>query len=347
MMKVALIGTGAFATEHVRAIRSLGNRLQLLAAVSPDEEKGRAFCEQYAIAQFFSETDAMLEVVQPELVFICTPPHTHAELSLKCLQAGAHVLCEKPLCASLAEFDLLQAAASAARKHLSCVFQWRFGSGARHLKSLIETGALGEFHFASCQTLWYRDEAYYSTAWRSDKTTALGGTTTGHGIHLMDLMLWLLPEWETVQGIIKTRGQNIQSDNLSIAQIRFGNGGLGNVSNSAISPRQESHLRLDFEKGTVEVKGLYSAKNANWKFTSAPNISVDLWLPNEDIEGLLDAQVLALVNSLERGEAPLVTGDEARRILEFLTAFYKSSSTGQAVQRGTLRPDEPHYQRMV
>jgi predicted dehydrogenase len=78
-----------------------------------------------------------------DLVHVCTPPQSHREVSVQCMEAGAWVLCEKPLCASLEEMDAVEAAERATGKFCSSVYQWRFGSGARHLKALISSGELG------------------------------------------------------------------------------------------------------------------------------------------------------------------------------------------------------------
>src|SRR5687768_10461649 len=101
--RVAIIGTGAFAAYHMDALRHAGDRVTVVAAANLDIEHGRAFCEKYSIPAFYASAGEMLSNEQIDLVHICTPPETHVDLSIQCLEAGAHVLCEKPLCASLAE----------------------------------------------------------------------------------------------------------------------------------------------------------------------------------------------------------------------------------------------------
>ncbi len=341
--RAALIGTGAFAAAHVQAIRASAPRIELVAAVNLNEEKGREFCQIHNIPAFFVSVDVMLYHVRPDIVLICTPPNTHVPLSVMCLRAKAHVLCEKPLCGSLADFDVLQLVEKESGRFVSSVAQWRFGSAAQHLKHLIETGALGTLRLAVCHTLWYRDADYYSTEWRSDAETALGGTTTGHGIHLMDLLLWLLPDWQRVTAQVLTLEQPITVDNLSMAQVQFKNGGIASIVNSALSLRQETYLRLDFQRATVEMCGLYSANNDNWSFTPANETDASFWSLPENQAGILDAQVAAWLDSLDNNERPLVSGAEARRILEFLTCLYQSAQLGQPVMRDSIEPQDPFY----
>jgi predicted dehydrogenase len=344
--RAALVGTGAFAASHVQAIRANAPRIELVAAVNLNEDKGREFCQQHHIPAFFVSTDAMLHQIQPEIVLICTPPHTHVPLSVLCLRAGAHVLCEKPLCGSLSDFDALQLAEKESGCFVSSVAQWRFGSAAQHLKHLIETGALGTLRVAVCHTLWYRDADYYSTEWRADAATALGGTTTGHGIHLMDLMLWLLPDWQRVTALVATLEQPITVDNLSMAQVQFQSGALASIVNSALSLRQETYLRLDFQRATLEMRGLYSANNDHWVFTPANDTDASLWSFPQNQPGILEAQVAAWLDRLDNHERPLVSGAEARRIIEFLTCLYKSSQLQQPILRDSIVPDDPFYASM-
>jgi predicted dehydrogenase len=255
------------------------------------------------------------------------------------------VLCEKPLCATLADWDRLDEAARRAGRTVSTVFQWRFGAAAQHLKRLIGAGSLGALHVGLCATLWYRDAAYYAVEWRARRDSAFGGVGMAMGIHLMDLLLWLCPAWTGVQAWTATRPVPhmqpgaLDVENLALAHIHFADGSLVSAINSAVSPRQTTLLRLDFARATVEVSALYRAANADWTFTPVDPADVGLWTPadaREDGVGDLAAQVGALLDSLARGEPPLVTGAESRRIVEFLTCLYASARTGTPVTRGSL-----------
>jgi predicted dehydrogenase len=345
--RVALIGTGNFANAHVEALHSAGERVALVAAVNKDSERGRAFCQQHAIPAFYSNTPDMLNAVRPDLVVICTPPGTHVELCMQSLEAGAHVLCEKPLCGSLAEFDQLQLAEVRAGRWLSNVFQWRFGSAAQHVHRLIQAETFGELRLINCLTLWHRDQSYYSVPWRGKRELALGGSSLGHGIHLMDLMLYLISDWQDVQALVGTFDYPMDVENLSLALVRFASGGMASIVNSTVSPRQETHLRLDFQRATVEVKGLYGYTNDHWLYTPLSADEAAPWPPADDFPGALSSQIVALLDSLDAGQRPLVSGAEARRILEFLTCLYKSAATGERIARGSIAPDDPFYHSLM
>ncbi len=349
--RVAIIGTGSSIGNHLDALRSAGESVTLVAAVDVDEARIKTFAEQQHIPRWFTNATAMLTTTHPDLVCIVTPPATHLPLTLECLEAGAWVHCEKPLCASLAEFDQITQAEARTGRYVSTVFQWRFGSAVAHLRTLMNANDLGHPLVGLCQTLWYRDMAYYQVPWRGKWATEVGGPTMTLGIHLMDLFLWLMGDWSEVQAMIGTLDRAIEVEDVSMALVRFENGALGTITNSALSPRQNTMMRLDFQRATVEVETLYRYSNVHWHY-SIPDHSPDVEALNrwqkieQDVPGSHDAQLAALLTSMERRERPLVSGFEARRILEFATSLYKAALTGQAVKRGSITPDDPFYHAM-
>jgi predicted dehydrogenase len=293
----------------------------------------------------------MLSSEHPNLVHLCTPPALHCAQAIDCLEAGAWVYCEKPLCASLAEFDQITSAEARTGRYVSTVFQWRFGSAARHLKRLMDTGELGRPLVGVCNTLWYRGPAYYQVPWRGRWATEIGGPTVGLGIHLTDLLLWLMAEWREVSAMAATLDRPIEVEDVSMALVRFDNGAVVSISNSALSPRQETYLRLDFQRATVECTALYRYTNANWRYSipdgSPDEAALKRWQTIEqDVMGSHDVQLAELLDSMDRNERPWVSGAEARRILEFIASLYKSTFTGQVVQHGSITPEDPFYHAM-
>lgn len=349
--RLALVGTGKSVGNHLNAFRSLADRIEVVAAVDIDAERVQAVCEANGIPRWYTSTADMLAAENPELVCIVTPPATHKSLIIESLEAGAWVFCEKPLVASLAEFDAVTRAEEQTGRYVSTVFQWRFGSAAKHLKRLIETEALGKPLVGMCSTMWYRTQEYYDAIWRGKWKTEVGGPTVTLGVHLTDLFLWLLPDWTELTAMAGTLDRNIEVEDVSMALVRFANGMMGTITNSALSPRQETHMRLDFQKATVEVKALYRYRNENWTFSQPegvddPAVAASWASLTEDVGGTHDAQLRDLLDAMERGERPPVSGSEARRILEFVASLYKSAFTGRSVRRGEITPDDPYYYAM-
>src|SRR5689334_22128947 len=120
--RTVIVGTGASVNNHTEAVAFVGERAELVAAVDLDEAKVKGFCEKHNIPNYFTDVGKMLEIVRPDLVHIVTPHWTHLPLVIQCLEAGAWVFCEKPLCRSLAEFEQIEAAEQRTGRYVSTVF---------------------------------------------------------------------------------------------------------------------------------------------------------------------------------------------------------------------------------
>ncbi len=349
--RVAMIGMGNSVDNHLNAIRALGSRIELVAAVDLDEARLKTVCEANGIPRFYTDAETMLAVEKPDLVHIVTPPATHKDLAIASLEAGAWVFCEKPLCASLAEFDEIARTEERTGRYVSTVFQWRFGSAAKHTKRLMESQAFGKALLGVCNTMWYRPQAYYDVSWRGKWKTEVGGPTMTLGIHLADLFLWLMGDWCELTAMAGTVDRAIEVEDVSMALVRFANGAMGTITNSALSPRQQTYLRLDFQQATVEVSALYRYDNQNWSFNVPEGVNnlaaLEKWSElKEDVSGSHDAQLRDLLDAMDCNSRPPVSGDEARRILEFGASLYKSAFTGARVVRGEITPDDPFYHTM-
>jgi predicted dehydrogenase len=164
----------------------------------------------------------------------------------------------------------------------------------------------------------------------------------------MDMFLWLMGDWAEVSAMIGTLDRNIEVEDVSMALVRFASGAFGSIVNSVLSPRQVSYVRFDFQRATVELEHLYSHNNDHWRFSIPENApyteELERWRTIQDnVQASHAAQLKHTLDALERGEAPLVSGAQARNTIEFLTALYKSALTRQLVQRGSITPDDPFY----
>ena len=350
-IRAAIVGTGNIAGAHVAALRRMGERAEVVAAVDVDGARAGAFCSEHGIPRSYVDTEKMLEEEAPDLVHFCTPPQSHRELSVLCMEAGAWVLCEKPLCASLEEMDAIEAAERETGRFCSSVYQWRFGSGARHLRALISSGELGRPLVGLCQTTWYRDAAYYQVPWRGKWETELGGATMGQGIHAIDLFLWLLGDWREVRAMVGTLDRDIEVEDVSMATVLLENGAMGSVVNSVLSPRQRTHLRFDFQEATVEVDSLYGYSNADWRYSIPDGAShadsLARWqkIP-EDALSMHAGQVADLLDCIEEDRRPSTSGAGTRRTLVLITGLYKAAMSGEPVLRGSIKKGDPFYHRL-
>jgi predicted dehydrogenase len=350
-VRVAVVGAGSIADgSHLPALRAQGGGVRPVAVVDVDLERARAFAAKWGIPACFGDVGQMLRETAPDLVVVCTPPGAHRDAVIACLDAGAWVWCEKPPTLSVAEYDEIVRHERDGGPYVSYVFQHRFGSAARALREQIRTGALGTPLVGICHTLWYRDAAYFDVPWRGRWATEGGGPTMGHGIHQMDLMLAVMGEWTEVRASMGTLARAVETEDVSMAMVRFASGGMVSMVNSLLSPRETSYLRFDFPEATVELAHLYGYDNSNWQWTPAPHRTeatpADLGAPTSDEASSHAAQLRLLLAAWHDGQRPEASGDDGRRVLAFIAALYESAITGLAVTPDRLTPGNPFYYSM-
>jgi len=347
----AMVGTGHIAsTAHMRAIHANADRITLAAGMDSDPERLAQFCTANHVPGRYADLGKMLEEVRPDLVIMTAPPTTHRQYIQRCLEAGAWVFCEKPITMSLADLDALLEIECRTQAHFASILQNRFGAGTTHLRNLIAQGALGEPMLVLSQTLWFRTQDYYDVPWRGRWDNESGGTAMMHGVHQVDQVFHLLGDWAEVRAMISTRDRAIEVENLAMGMVRLASGVQMSFVSSALSPRQETYMRIDFQRATVELRHLYSYTNADWTYSfpqepDNPELAALARIPDET-PGSHGTQLGLCLDCMARGERPPVGGAELRRTVEFMAAFYKSAFTGQAVRPGEIGPGDPFYTAM-
>lgn len=343
-LRVAIVGTGGISRSHARAMRAHEDRVELVAAMDIDAERVTEFCQEWDVPNCYHSLERMLAEQQPDLVHVCTPPGAHLEPSITAMRAGSSVLCEKPPCLSLADFDKIAAVERETGRHFSTVFQHRFGPTGRYVRDLINAGRLGRPLVAICNTLWYRPDSYYEPEWRGIWAGEGGGPTMGHGIHQIDLVAHLLGDWEEIVATAARMARPVETEDVSFAHITFANGAIASVVNSILSPREESYLRFDFSEATVELTHLYGYEADNWSYTPVKGVEPVVWpAPGEDMRSSHTAQLGDVLERLANGEVPEASSRTARRTMEIITAIYASAFTGERIRRDQLVPGHPFY----
>jgi predicted dehydrogenase len=353
--RVAIVGTGNIARIHVAALRALPGQADVVAAADVDRARLAAFSAEHGIPQQYADLGELLRQAQPDLVHLCTPPGLHYRQALSCLREGVSVLAEKPPTLSLRELDQLALAegtrkGNAAGPWFAAVFQHRFGSGARTLQALTSAGVLGRPLLALCHTTWFRDQAYFDVAWRGRWDSEGGGPTMGHGIHQMDLLLAVLGDWAEVSAVARRQARRMETEDLSLAQVIFTNGAAASVVNSVLSPREESYLRFDFERATVELTHLYGYSDDDWRVTPARGHEQEVlaaWKAGETgTPSGHRAQFAEVLRCLRRATPPPVASSSSRRTLSLVAGIYAAAFGGHPVRPADLGPASPFYARM-
>ncbi len=251
----------------------------------------------------------MLAKEKPDLVQVATPPGTHCNISVQCMEAGALGHVRKAFVRIAGAGRPAGRRGEAHRQVCLERFSDALWVGAQHLKKLISENALGKPLLGLCNTTWYRDEIYYSSPWRGKWSTELGGPSMNHGIHTMDLFMYLLGDFSEVRAMIGTLERKLNVEDVSMAIVKFENNVMGSIVNSVLCPRQESHVRIDFQKATVEAKYLYGYTNKDWTYTpmrDSPESQQVLKLAEipTEIPVLHGIQTAAMLDAMDRNQPP-------------------------------------------
>lgn len=349
-LRVAVVGTGNIARIHAESLRELGDDVRLVGAVDVDAGRLAAFADRYDVPARHADLTSLLEKDRPDLVHLCTPPGSHHPLALACLTAGSSVLVEKPPTLSLAELDELVEAEKTYGARVATVFQHRFGTGALRLRALLDSGVLGRPLVAVCHTTWFRNQAYFDVEWRGRWDTEGGGPTMGHGIHQMDLLCAILGDWTEVSAIARQQARRMDTEDVSMAHVSFANGAVASVVNSLVSVREESYLRFDFERATVEVTHLYGYGDDDWRITPAREHADEVlaaWRAGPSgVRSAHRAQFAEVVRALRAGTPPPVDSAESRRTMALVAGVYASAFTRSPVHAADLTADSPFYRKM-
>jgi predicted dehydrogenase len=343
--RAGIIGTGGIAHAHAEALKLAG--AELVVAVDIDARRASDF----ATTMGFTHTAPSLAAAAEaglDVVAVCTPPSSHAPLALEALALGLNVVLEKPPALSLRQMRELQEAERASGKKVSCVFQHRFGSAARKLADLQQSGVLGHALTGFCNTLWFRNQDYFDVPWRGLWDVEGGGPTMGHGIHQFDLLLHLWGPWQEVTAFAGRLARRTETEDVSAAIVRFESGALTTLINSVISPRETSQLRFDYQHATVELEHLYGYDDSHWRFTPAPGQEhlADLWADGSAATPSgHPAQYQSIIKAINSGSVAPVTLAEAYSTMELAAAIYASAITGKTIRRGEITEGNPFFER--
>ncbi|CAM3183409.1 Gfo/Idh/MocA family oxidoreductase [Paenibacillus lupini] len=352
MLKVAIIGAGAISRAHIDAYLKFPDRCQVVAVTDIYVDKAESRISQCQLpgAKAYGDYKELLEQ-DIDLVSICTPPYTHAELAVEFLRAGKHVLVEKPMASSLEECDAMNQAAEESGKLLSIVAQNRFRTPMMKLKSVVDSGLIGPIVHSQIDSYWWRGHCYYDLWWRGTWEKEGGGCTLNHAVHHIDALLWMMGRPTELQAFMSnTSHDNAEVEDLSIAMLKFDNGGLGQITSSVVHHGEEQQLIFQGKAARI---------SAPWKLVASS--SMDNGFPTrndvlaEEIQAYYDnlpevayeghtGQIDNVLSAIERGDSLLIDGHSGRATLELILGIYKSASTGEKV-RFPLHADDPFYTR--
>ncbi|MDA9643641.1 Gfo/Idh/MocA family oxidoreductase [Candidatus Pelagibacter sp.] len=347
--QVAIIGTN-IGSKHYEDFKKVSDRFNVHTLCGLTKEAINKTLGSNNKTKISLNFDEVLKVKEIDIIDICLPPHLHFSACKKSLEAGKHVICEKPLVSSLKEFDELKKISKKNGKIIFPVFQYRYGQGFSKLKALIKSGIAGKPLVASLETHWNRNKEYYSKAWRGTWDGEQGGAILSHSIHIHDLISMIFGRVSNVFAKLTTRVNNIEVEDCAALTIEMENGALVTSSITLGSANDTSRLKFCFDKLTVESGASpdkpYNPADDEWSFLArqpstqeqVDEILSKIKSPKSWYAGMFDE----IANKLDGYSSDEVKLLDARDSLEFITAVYNSSRQEKNIYL-PISKDNPFY----
>ncbi len=267
-LRIAIIGTGMIANSaHFPALEPFRREgLVEVAGVADIRPKAaEETAKRHGVEKWYADPQKMLEELKPDFVAVCTPNRYHKEWTIKALEAGAHVACEKPIALTLADAKEMWAAAKKYNRHLFPCQCMRWRNYMQRAKELVESGELGELYFSDIAFI--RRIGIPTWGMFHMKEHNFGGPFCDLGVHLIDSLLWIAGDKkvEAVSGSAYTKiadqGEDIL---LSIAE--------SGAYAGTFTPRPYDYREFNVEDFAAGFMRLEGGMSVNFKFSWAINL---------------------------------------------------------------------------
>jgi len=256
MIGIAIIGVGNALEPHAKALHDLTDRARVVWAAARSEARLRETAAKFG---FPSTTDIVQAINDPSVdaVLVLTPANAHLPIAEAAFAAGKHVLCEKPLEASIERAERLVAIGRRANRKVGTVLQMRFRPGSRRLKQVLDEGLLGEVQAASMMVPWWRPQTYYDQPGRGVKARDGGGVLITQAIHALDLFRWCVGVTGVEAAQIRTTGlHRMETEDYAAALVRLGNGAPGTITATVAAwPGGPESIMVIGTRGVARLEG--------------------------------------------------------------------------------------------
>ncbi|AOV08640.1 Gfo/Idh/MocA family protein [Sporosarcina ureilytica] len=341
-LRVGIIGAGLIAKDvHIPHYLGQGDRVEVVAIADVNEARAAEVAEVFGIPKTYRSYQEMFAQVKLDAVSICIPNKFHKEATIAALEAGCHVLCEKPPAMTVKEAKQMAETAKQTGKILTFGFHYRYQSDVEIAKSFIDAGEMGEIYAARVQAIRRRGIPGWGVF--TNKELQGGGPLIDIGIHMLDAALYLMdyPEpavvlGQTHQRIGNKKGvglfgdwdyENYSIEDMAVGMITFKNG-ASIIVESAFAANVEKdetmQVSLMGDEGGADIFPLKFYKEKHGTLVDitpayAPEVNGHQREISQFVEGCLG------------GKLPYSTPEQGVIIQKIVNALYDSAETGKAI----------------
>jgi predicted dehydrogenase len=356
-MRFAFVGLGrATRLYHLPAVSGLPDG-EVVGGADPSEEQRETWTAATGTPAY-EGLEELLEQTAPDVVVVATPPETHAGLCVRALEAGAHVLCEKPFVTSAAEGDLVLAAAEAAGRRVAVNHQFREKPIFRAVRDAVHGRRYGGLAFCQVWQLMNLAPWEEPTAWRAGMANR---TLLEGGVHLVDLLVTTFGELPAAVLASHSSGlhEDRDADAVQLLTLEFSEGRLGQITIDRVcrGGTRYLELRADCEQASLRASlGGRAFVQLGLKRAERPGVKLDFALGGlawaergerrtvlarspRDTSAHATAGLLArIAPALRENREPPSSGREARDVIAVIEAAYESAATGTRVAPRLSQP---------
>lgn len=260
VVKFAVAGCGHIGKRHAEMIGR--NKEAELVALCDIKPKSMLSLDAYQSTAFYNSLEEMLSNhPEVDVVSIATPNGLHAVQALRCLNAGKHIVVEKPLALNRADAEQIIYRALHGNRHVFSVMQNRYSPPSAWLKEMVQSGTLGKIFMVQVNCFWNRDERYYKPGSWHGSIDMDGGTLFTQFSHFLDIMYWLFGDIHQIHSRLASNNHRHLTDfeDSGLITFEFCNGGMGcfNFTTSVWDKNLESSITIIAENGSIKVGGQY------------------------------------------------------------------------------------------
>lgn len=351
-IRFAIAGCGTIASTHAEAIRKIeelsgGADATLIAVFDPVAERAASLAGKYGIPKIHASEEDLLADAEIDAICLCTPSGLHMTAAATAMEAGKHVVSEKPMDVSVEACDRAIAAEAATGKVLTIISQHRFDPATVAVKTAIDSGALGKIVLANAAVPWYRTQAYYDSGdWRGTWAMDGGGATMNQGVHTVDVLLYLAGDVATISAFynVAAAHERIEVEDVSAASLRFTNGAIGTLyATTAAYDGFPARIEIFGTDGAAIIEGdrlkVLHTKSGGRSGGEESATHAEMVAKGGTAAARLEtvwgdshrAQFEDFLRAIRTGTRPQIDGKEGRRPLRLIEALYRSARSGFAV----------------
>jgi UDP-N-acetyl-2-amino-2-deoxyglucuronate dehydrogenase len=339
-----IVGAGIISDIHAQAIKAIPDA-KLVGVYSRTKNKSQAFADKYN-CNSYDTLEALLQVASIDIVCICTPSGIHLDPAIKSINAGKHVVIEKPLEVSLEKCDQIIEASDKANLKTAVIFPSRFYDAGQQIRKAIDEKRFGDLALGDAYVKWSRSEAYYqSAAWRGTWLLDGGGALMNQGIHSVDLLQWYMGEVADVQSVMtNVKHKTIEVEDTVVATLQFANGALGVIQcSTAVFPGALNRIEIMGTTGTAILEGSNIIK---WQFEKAAEEDQSViksmtaaTVSHGGVSNPADIsfyghqkQLEDMIHSIRMDKKTMIDARDGRKSVAIVLAIYESARTGKKVR---------------